>query len=417
MNNPTEQNFFLVKDVFDYYCQDIEADRNLLKVLDRLQLGFVNRNGDHIEFFGGHLTGVNIVRFTREDSDIWFDQVLDISEAAVAPALHHLPGINPAFHVSSSPLNLSVIWLLNKIHHSDKLSDKQKLEGQINALLYLQFKFFCSLLYHYFKYPADKEVAEATYAMLTNKFMLKTQGSWLGVFRKRAVDIVSDTSPHYDTIVRMDSDKAVVDMLNDIQGRLRGMLKNIYAVMMRVHQTGTRISSTSSVVEHDGEAILRDKVRGLDKYTTYIKSVISDKNSFIRDELLEVTEAVVPAAPPKLILATLEYISDNYMKRGDRKIDELISDTMVHAFYYLLESHGSLKAGINLASLLERLRGIYTSSRSTDPDLLKLREEAENIVKRAIEARTPATIASVRTAVLIYIVSRAFTMRHYTSGG
>lgn len=406
-----------VKSVFEQTCPSVVADRHLARTLLDLQLGFVNKNPDHIEFFGGHLTGVNIVRFLEKDSDDWFGRVLESSEAAVKDPLHSLHDINPAYHISSSSLNLSVVWILHILHHSTKLTDKEKREAQINALLFLQYKFFCSLLYHYFKFPADREVAEATYASLTNKFTLKTQGSWLAVFRYRAVDILSETSSHYDAIVRMDNDIGVVKMLNDVQGRLRDMLKNIYAVMIRVHNSGTRISSTSSVVEHDGVSILKDRTRGLGIYSNYLKSIVSDKNSFVREELLEVNEAIVPTAPPKLVKKTLEYLSDHYLKRGDRKIDGLLDSILVHAFGYLLEIQGSLKAGIDLAGLLERLRGIYTSSRSTDPNLLALREDTEAIVRKAIETKTDATIASVRTAVLLYIVSRTFTMRHYTSGG
>lgn len=406
-----------VKSVFEEYCAHVVADKHLAKTLQRLQLGFVHKNADHIEFFGGNLTGVNVVRFLEQDSDNWFNDVLELSEADIKDPLHQLRDINPAFHISSSPFNLSVVWIVHLIQHTNHLTDKQKKEAQINALLYLQFKFFCSLLYHYFKFPADPETATATYASLTNKFTLKTQGSWLAVFRKRAEDILADNSPHYDAIVRMDSDKDVVDMLNDVQGRLRDMLKNIYAVMMRVHNSGIRITSTSSVVEHDGVSILKDRTRGLGIYTTYIKATISDKNSFIREELLQVSESIVPTAPPKLVLQTLEFLSDNYLKRGDRKIDVLLDDILIHAFGYLLEIQGSLKAGIDLAGLLERLRGIYTSSRSTDPDLLALRERTEELVRKAVETKTAATIASVRTAVLLYVVSRTFTMRHYTSGG
>lgn len=406
-----------VKGVFEDRCPGVQANRYLANTLKKLQFSFVNKNPDHIEFFGGNLTGVNIVRFVSEDSDLWFSEVLGISESAVREPLHSLQDINPQFFISSSPLNLSVAWIIHILEHSTSLSDKQKHEAQVDALLYLQYKFFCSLLYHYFKFPADREVAEATYASLTNKFTLKTQGSWLNVFRQRANDILSPNSPHYETIVNMDSDIGVVKMLNDIQGRLRDMLKNIYGQMMRIHGAGGRISSTSSVIEHDGVSILKDRIRGLGVYSNYIKTVIPDRGAFVRQELLDVNEAIVPTAPPKLVRKTLEYMSESYHKRGTQKIDKLVDDIMVHAFGYLIEIQGTLKAGIDLVGLLERLRGIYTSSRSSDPDLLKLREHTEDIVKYAVETKTAATIASVRTAVLLYIVSRAFTMRHYTSGG
>ena len=118
-----------VKSVFEEYCAHVVADKHLANTLQRLQLGFVHKNADHIEFFGGNLTGVNMVRFLGEDSDNWFNNVLELSEAAVKDPLHSLSTINPTFHISSSPLNLSVVWIVHLIQHSTRLTDKQKKEA------------------------------------------------------------------------------------------------------------------------------------------------------------------------------------------------------------------------------------------------------------------------------------------------
>ena len=54
------------------------------------------------------------------------------------------------------------------------------------------------------------------------------------------------------------------------------------------------------------------------------------------------------------------------------------------------------------------------SARSTNPELLQLRELAQKIVKRATGSRNESTIAAVRTGLLAYIVLRAYSMRYYS---
>lgn len=87
---------------------------------------------------------------------------------------------------------------------------------------------------------------------------------------------------------------------------------------------------------------------------------------------------------------------------------------MVHAFAYLSDNRIALRSNIDLSSMLIRLKGAYTSSRSTDPDLLELRSLVEEVIRPAVDSKTEAVVASVRTGVLLYIVSRAYTKNYYS---
>jgi hypothetical protein len=283
-------------------------------------------------------------------------------------------------------------------------------------MLVLQYKFFTSRYYRHFRYPADRATAEATYAQLSYKFDIKTYGSWSALFRARAEDIVAKTSIHYRTITHMDDDRKVIYMLNDTQGRIRDMLKNIYDVFLRVHQQGIRISSTSSVIEHDGVEVLKDKSRNLLAYGRYINSIISDRNSFMREELMVIVEKLMHTMPPKLFRETLEWMSHNYRQRGANDIEETLNETLVHSFDYFSDNREAVRDTHDLPGLLARLRGVYMSSRSTDPVLFALREKVEGIVKKATGNKNTSVIASVRTGVLLYVVLRAMTMTHYTKG-
>ncbi|HEV7235926.1 MAG TPA: hypothetical protein VGN15_07085, partial [Ktedonobacteraceae bacterium] len=65
--------------------------------------------------------------------------------------------------------------------------------------------------------------------------------------------------------------------------------------------------------------------------------------------------------------------------------------------------------------VLTALRGTYMSSRSTDARLLKAREDVEKLVQLATQSRNSNAVASVRTGWMLYIVARAYTMRHFAN--
>ena len=92
----------------------------------------------------------------------------------------------------------------------------------------------------------------------------------------------------------------------------------------------------------------------------------------------------------------------------------LVEKTLLHSFAYLENNRTVYKASSDLPNLISRLKGSYSSSRSSDKLLLDIREMAEQVVKNTGLTKNSVTIASLRTALLLYIVIRAFTMGHFS---
>lgn len=404
-----------VKSVFDEECSHLKFDKALAKRLSQYIISFINKNEDHMTFFGGNLTGVQVVRFTTQDKDKWFSEVLETDEFVLEEAITALPTINKNFFISSDTFNLSSVWLVHKLMNSPYLNDEEKSHAMLNAALALQFKFLTSLLYRYFRYPADPEVAAATYAQLSMKFAIKQYGNWSRTLEARCEDMYGPNSIHRDTFKRFNNDASIVYLLNDAQGRIRDMLKNIYAEFMKMNKLGKRIIATSATVELDGESILKDKTKNLTNYTRYLHSIIADKNSFIKPELQGVIEKIMSTMPPKLLNQTLEWCSHNYRQPKAKVIEDIIDLTMIHAFSYIGSNRSVIKDVSDLPGFIAKLRGVYMSSRSVDRDLLALREMGENIVKQATTTKNASVISSVKTGLLLYLVLRAFTQQHYSA--
>lgn len=405
----------LITEVFEDECSGVEIDARFISKLHLFQVGFVNKNEDHIAFFGGHQLGVHKVRFTPQDENYWFEDILQVNEHNLRDRLHKLPGINPDFVVSSDVFNLSAVWLTHAIFVSDKLTQKQKEQGMLDAILIMNFRFMTSRLAHYFRYPADPEIADEVYNRLSYKFAIKQHKTWLAVLTNRSLDTIDITSIHYKTITQMADNKTVADMINDCQGRIRDIIKNIYEVIDQVKKDGIRITTTSDVSSgFDGSEILKDRVNGLNNYTLYLKSVIADRNSFIKDDLVNVIDKMMTNLSYNLFVQLLEWVSDNYGKSKGGAIEKIIEEVMTHSFGYLEDNRSLLKGNVNLVNVLARLRGVYMSSRTTDPALLKIRQDCEELAFIATKNRNKNILPSLRTGLMLYLVSRAFTRQHYS---
>lgn len=404
-----------VKEIFDEECSTFKADKKLFKEICDLENGFVTKRPEHVEFFGGVTTGVQVVRFTQDDMDKLFNDIIQVDEGILEERVHALDDIDTNYIVSSNIFNIACVWLTHRVMTSQYLDEKARHEAAVRVMLYLNYRFLTSILYRFFKYPANPETAARTYEELSSRYLLKAKGSWSAALRSRCEDIVSKDSIHYKTLMRLDNDYAIVTMLNDIQGRIKDIIKNIYSVFIHVHNQGSKISKTSALTEFDGELILKDKEKSQASYARYLKSIVPDKNSFFKQELFDIVCTVVDTAPPHFTLNTLNWISENYNFIKDGSVERAIDDIMEHAFAYLSKNKGVLRHKQDVSEMLVKMRGTYTSSRGTDELLMKIKEDVEKIVVMATRSKNKSVVSAVRTAVCLYILLRSFTMKHYQS--
>jgi len=404
-----------LKKFFDTTFPNLIATQALVQRLTEFQIKFITKNQDHMEFFGGNLTGVQIVRFTPSDMDKFFMDVLEIDEDEVREGLYALPVITREHKVASDAFNNTCLYVIHLFLADNKLPEKVRAQGAKACALILLYRYLTSQLFNGFKYPADPQVAVATYSSLNNKFILKQLGSWNAVLEARAADLIEPGKLHYEVLKQYFVDKKILYAITDSQGRIRDIFKNIYSKFMIVHEQGMRTKSTSSTFNFEGDEFLKDKTKGLIVYINYINSIIEDKNSFIKDELIRAVTDIIHTAPPKLVEESLSWMSENAKFTNQKEIKEFTDLTLVHSFHYLENNRTVASKTIDLLTLVNKLKGVYMSSRSTEEDLLKLRQLGEKILKKAIKTKNSSIVASVRTAIMLYIVIRAFAMEHYSN--
>lgn len=415
-----------IKQVMDTHFDHLPIDKKLLDRILKYERDFINKNEDHITFFGGHLMGVQIVRFDPRDRSYWFDEVLEINEASLEEDLYALkmpdpdrkdkmiPVIDPEFNVRSDVMNITCGYMIHAFMTADNLPLDKRNQGAEAVVRIMLYKFLTSLLWNYFQYPANPQVAEATYNALSLKFGLKKNGNWKKYLEERAHLTLHGDGIHHTTLMKMADDEKFLYFIGDTQGRIRGTVKSIYAIFDRMSKSGVKIISSSSLMEYDGEQILKDKSRTYQPEIRYISDVIPDRGSFIKPDLLSIIEKSVPTANPTMLIKTLNWMSDNAGYGKDDIVNKLITDTVIYSFNYLARNPKLIKGSRDISGVLIAMRGSFTSSRGSDDDLLALRETAEKIAGFATGSRNETVLKAIRTAVLLYILGRIMSKNYYS---
>lgn len=404
-------SFKNIKEVFDNALSHLTVDEAFLKDVSQYGKYFVNKNDEHVQFFGSNLLGVHAVRFLPEDRLNWTVDLLDIDEYETRRNVVKLPTVNETWIRGTDVMNISCLYLVHRVFNSD-LSPKLKEQGMMDILLVMHYKLISSLMAHNFKYPTDEATAMAVYAALSKKYALKAYGSWHAVFVARCKDIIDRKSIHMRTIDKFNDDGAIQYMITDIQGRLKSMVKNLNKVFYDIRTQNAKILTVSGRVQLEDGAVVRDMQRNLPPFKRYIHEVVLDKPRFIKTELVQVISSMMPTMAEKLLFDALFALHDKCSK-NDKSALKLIDETMLHAFQHLGSDKAITGRTPDVGEIVSKLRGLYTASRSTDPVLQVMRDIASDLVKKNVKTKNESMIAAVRTGLLLYIVLRAFSKGYY----
>jgi hypothetical protein len=393
-----------LKEVFDEHFSKVKFDSKLAKELYQYQIGYINRNHEHLEFFGSNLLGVHVVRFKDSDLLRFYEDIFDIDYYTLVEDVRKVTTINHDFKVAGDVFNLTCMYVLHKVISSPLLDTGKKERAAYDIALIFFYRCIAALLSYYFKYPADPKVAQAAYAKLSNKFLIKKLGSWHKVMDYRALDLIGKNNLHYKNLLTFRDDVATVYAISDSQGRVRDLVKNYYAEFNKVHVDGESIGSNSSTyLDADGEETTVEKTKSVEGYVTSVRASIIDKHSFIKEDIVELISKMNNNSSKRIIRHTLTWLVDNYNDgKLHKTIDEFMSLVVIHSMF-IIESNIEASRRKDYAHVLITLKNIYLSTRSIDNELTKIRELGEVIVKQSNGKVNNSLMLSTRTSVILYI--------------
>lgn len=398
--------------VFNSYCTDLVVDDAFCKSILNFDIRFVNKNSDHVNFFGSPLLGVYPARWTDEEHSTWMDDILNIDEMGLQQDIHALPSVNKTFKVTANVVNQSFIYVLYRLYNS-KVNTKLVEQTARSVIHIMHYKFITSIMAHYFRYPADKATAEATYNALTFKSDIRSTGSWGALVTLRGETFTSRRSIHLNTFQSMKRDDKVLFAISDIQTRIRKVIKTQTALFHQIKENNGKVISVSSMMETDEGKMVKDVRREASVLLRYIDTVIPDKRDFVRVELFNVVMEANPSASPEVTLATLGYLSDIYRDRKKEYGNEVVNSTIIYGLNFLREK--KIRTG-DLANILYKVKSMLVGSRVNDDNVLRMREIGDRLVNEASPRSTAIPTSPERTAILLYIFMRTLTKNYYSDG-
>lgn len=400
-----------LKMVFDEEFRNLKVDKRLAKTLYDFQLSYVNCNEQHLNFFGGHLLGVQTVYFRDSVVNEFFEKILGVDQDVLSKRIaNEVPAINQDFKISSDTFNITCMYVIHRFMIEKSLDDKTKYIGMYNTALMFFYRCISALMCHYFnRGPADPATAEAAFARLNKKFLIKKLGSWAALMDFRAKDLLDNTSLHIKYLKSFNDDYAIVYAINNSQGAIRSIMKPYYREFKYVHDQGIRIGSTSATMtDAEGKEVVKEKTKGLDSKIPVFLNMVSDKNAFINHELIAVIRDINKNTSVTAIETVLLWLSDNIIDPNQTVlVTTFIKDVLIYS-----QSLITTKIeGVNprdFANILMKLKNLYLSTRIDDSYIESIRKNGEEVILRSFKRTNVnrSLILSTRTSVILYITLR-----------
>ena len=413
-----------IREIINDEGSSVTFDTRLANKLEEYYTAFISRNGEHAEFFGGHLTGSARIAFLPSNENAWWD-ILGMDREAVYERFRAAmqsyeymsprqdPPIKLDWKISTDPMNQVSTWLMHRFYNANDLKEEYRIKGMVHAYLIMQVRFLTSKIHVHWRNPCSKDVAESVYTAMSGQYLIKRRGTWRNLLYTRAVsstvgDEETKEPPNFiDVIKTMGDDKRIADFLNDAKSFISGQIENIYGFHKKVMSEGMyNVVTLGSIVDKggdDGGTKLRERVSQVEMFTNYLLGIIGDEPSFIKKSLVTtVCQTLVRRCRPASLETVLAYVSKNWMAP---QITVAVKELLLHAFENMSNTRGGIDRTLTVSQTLMRLKGVYTASKAND-ELIKLRAQFEVFVTESTHVSNPADKAAIRTAVMLYIVAR-----------
>lgn len=396
-----------LKEVFDAHFAEVKFDKKLIDALYRFQVWFLNRDAEHLGFFGSNLIGVHAIRWRTSEDIKFFREVVDIDPGPLERDLAKVDTVVLDHAVASNTVNLTLMYVIHRVLTETSLSQKQRDRGSYDAALIFFYKCIALRQSEYFHFPADPRVAQAAYARLSNKPLIKRLGSWRAVMEYRAKALLDEKGLHYKDLVTFDDGDRIAYAVTDSEGAIRSMYKIYCREFHLANGAGQSVqSSSATVIDGEGVEKLKDKTRSTERYIAYIRQAILDVHGFVNPELVEIISDINTNTSRRMLTATATWLSVNYSDaKWHKKIDDWIVLVIVHSFHLLNEmGEGNTK---DYPTMLVTLKNLYLSTRSNDAELLKIRKLGDELIKAANGRVNNSLAMATRTAIILYVTLRA----------
>ena len=307
-------------EVFQRFIQ-VEFDEKLYNKIKALRYYWSQKSEEYIEFLGSNLVGVHTIRFSVQDEDMLFVDILNTDQVALKHELHRTKGIDKTRKVAANVTYLTLTYIMHGFATSKSIG--KHMEDAIRETYYIfAYKAISSLYSHYFKYPVDISLAQSVNERLTNKFLLKKFKNWGEVFEYRAKDVLPN-GLHWGKLLMYNAE-ITNKIIPDLQNRVRDLVKNIYVVLIDIKEKNERIISTSlETIGADGDKAIQSLTNRPDMYANFCKSICRSRIDFIKPDICYIIEKISGSKLAQPIEPVLEVVLEEFTDL-EKFIDEVM---------------------------------------------------------------------------------------------
>lgn len=331
--------------------------------------------------------------------------------------------VNTNFAVVSDPLNLFITYVIHVVLTS-KLPDKIKNLAAFKTLMFLQYKFFTSLVNFRYKYKPSEDAMVATFESLTNRYDIKVYGTWRKVMEARAAQLLDSNSIHHKTLVRYDDDRAILYFITDVQTRIRNQINLFTEEFMRIKDQQDTIGSyTLTGNDKEGEKIILDNNDIFDSTSVSVFNASLSLSQFLDDQIINFVagngrlfSTLNASTFRSLLVAFSEYaVKQSRANKAEEikvvdgvEIDvgpkTLIFNIVQKSFRYCVNSKVPLNRPLQV---LMSVRDIYSASRTSDPGILRVKASVSYLLDNITSITRESTISALRIGFIVYIIALA----------
>lgn len=391
--------------LYDILYQDLVINNELCRSIHNFRLDWIQKSSEYSEFLGTTLMGVHNVRFSIRDDELFISGVLGVDMTEIREVPKFVKGIPLSWEVSSNPIYQSVFYVMHKIRNSN-LNIKVKQQAELDLYYIFAYRATSSLLFKRFrKYTPDPGYVKIAFDRLSNRYILKKEGSWGNFFKYRAADVVDKKGSSYKEITRFNN-KDYLLTVNDLQGRIRDVVNNYFRELMQVMEEKEKLTSTTAIVDTGEAVIIADITERPDKHIGYIKSIINNHHDFINDELIHLLKVVIPKLDDVVFKKILLEISKDYDPTKLNPKDDYVSISVINNINYLSTKGIKGEYKDNILDVLNYCRGYWTSSSVKDPEVLRVKKYLNKEISKISKRKTRWVVTSSVIGVILYIFLR-----------
>lgn len=395
----------------------ITIDKSQALKLEKMLIYFLSRE-THPLTFNGMTLGVHPIAFKDADYNALFD-LFHLRKQDVEKVIKECHAIDRNFAVTSDPYNLLIFWLF---HLAPQFLKEKNLcqQFQFNLIKFFLLKVFCSVTNNSFRYGANESIMMVAISELTLKSDVIRLGSWDALIDSHVERLVDPKDRFYKILVDLTNDDAFLRVIAETQTAIRAKIVTFAQNYYLAHSKGDRIDYKSSVAQNaEGEKILAQTASVIDSATQGMVAELLNSQLFVNDVAITDVANLYKSISARMLKTALLKINETAIFQvSQRQFDE-IKQTSHKTLYIglrvltieLIRSMISVcrKRRVNMgnkALVFETMRNIYTSSRTTDQDILNIKNSLSELIDSFKITTNTASAQTLKLAVISYLLYR-----------